>query len=1115
MQTTRYLHLVVTLCVSLCITTPGLAQNGVSPGTEKEKPPERLIYLPFKNLKAVLEKPEGSVLVPYADYIALWEKAFGEGFRKPEQVPVSAVISSASYSAKIEKDVANVSATLTVQVLEKGWAEVPIKFGETAIGKLTSDSGKVLLRGTGKGSYSLLLPTLGEHKVQLELTARVRTAPEGKILELEIPSVGITEFELLVPEADQAIELKPKTATQPLEVAEKESGIKASIGSTDKIFVRWHPQVGSKPEMELLASATNLMQVTVGDGLVHTDAWMTYEILRGQLEKLRLVVPKGQRVLDITSDAKVKSWNAVEEDDRQVISVDLLSRAEGKVTLEIHTEQAVTDEAFDVAGIEGTAASGIHALDVIRESGAISVKPASDLTLTVEEQRGLLRVEESDIDQRLRHPGALYYKYYSPLLRLKLLAKPVEPRLVVDHLTQLVFREDQLRLKSTLNYTIDRAGVFELTFKIPDDVTIENVFCDRMKQFDVSADKTLLTISLREKSLGSISLTVAANRNLDPAEPEADQTAPLLEPQKIELETGKVQIYAPDAIEVITDAERLVSVQPDPAPQAEAVPNARLVSSWIYNRRPLEIPIRTVRKPTRLTAVVVTRADVKQGQVQVLTRLNYYIEYAGIDTFRFSVPESLADKLQITSTAGGAAPAIKQQIREATAKDGWVTWTVEMQRDVLGVQPFEIKYDLVPVAGDGSNQESTLVEAIRVLDPYDREEGAEGKRDITISRTIGEITVVKERALSVMATATGGDVETIDVRELQHSTQDGIVAFRYFKQPTKLQLVSNKYEIQEVVETVVSKALVEMVLDRAGVATNRCRYVLKSSERQRLRLDLPENVEPLGVLVDRKPAVLEKAELAADKGWESYFINVARTKPSDEPFTLSVIFRHAFRPAPLQNAGGKLISRLPVIGGAANAGVAVQQLYVKIWVPPEYSLIGNPTIKEGNRVQQNFSVQTRTRLREWFSGRPSPTSGEQNLDAWIGHDTGGIFDFPTEGKWFQYMNLGGTRQIEVSWWHLPFYTFVVSGTLVVIALVLRNTSWENKITLLILGAFVSCTYAMRDQDLIFHGLQVAAYGLGALIAIWLIHGLLSRQIPSVSPPQVPPPLEPNSESLTT
>ena len=103
------------------------------------------------------------------------------------------------------------------------------------------------------------------------------------------------------------------------------------------------------------------------------------------------------------------------------------------------------------------------------------------------------------------------------------------------------------------------------------------------------------------------------------------------------------------------------------------------------------------------------------------------------------------------------------------------------------------------------------------------------------------------------------------------------------------------------------------------------------------------------------------------------------------------------------------------------------------------------------------------------------------------------------------MNLGGSKQIEVGWWHVPFYTWVISGALVLIALILRNTSWENKLTLVVIGLFAACAYALKDQDLIFHGIQVAAYGFAAMFAIWLIHGLLSWKPSSPPSTPVPPP----------
>ena len=171
MQATRLSRLVATFALAVTLACGPLAfgqangKGGEGPGDAKpavEKSSERLIYLPFKSLKAVFEKPDGSVFVPYADYLKLIEQAMGTGLRKADQPPIGGVITSATYTAKIEKDVAQISATLVVQVLDKGWVEVPVKFGEAAIGELSSDSGKVLLRGTGNGTYSLLLPTPGD-----------------------------------------------------------------------------------------------------------------------------------------------------------------------------------------------------------------------------------------------------------------------------------------------------------------------------------------------------------------------------------------------------------------------------------------------------------------------------------------------------------------------------------------------------------------------------------------------------------------------------------------------------------------------------------------------------------------------------------------------------------------------------------------------------------------------------------------------------------------------------------------------------------------------------------------------------------------------------------------
>ena len=95
----------------------------------------------------------------------------------------------------------------------------------------------------------------------------------------------------------------------------------------------------------------------------------------------------------------------------------------------------------------------------------------------------------------------------------------------------------------------------------------------------------------------------------------------------------------------------------------------------------------------------------------------------------------------------------------------------------------------------------------------------------------------------------------------------------------------------------------------------------------------------------------------------------------------------------------------------------------------------------------------------------------------------------------------------LGWWHRPFYTWIVSGAIVVIAVVLRRTTWENKLTLLIVAAFGACAYALTDADLVIHALAISAYGLAVLISLWLVHALLAWRptsgLVSITPASAP------------
>lgn len=1070
----------VVMCVAIS-ASPGFAQDdgeGADDGGDNKQDSagawERLIYTPYRDLKKVFDDQDSSVIMPYVDYLKMLEKADGPRTKQGGS-QVDGLITEASYVATVEKDLAKITAKLKIQVLGKPWVEIPVNFGQAAVGKMTASNKKTLLRGKGNGQYAILLSETGEHTVTLELVVRIRTSPDGRSLEFACPPVGITTFELSVPEPDQSVEVSPRLIAIPTDADDDETRVKASLGATAKIAAKWNPKASLKPQMDLLTSVTNHLQVTVDQGLVHEDAILQFEILRGELSELELAVPKGHRILDVTAaEAKVKGWKVTEEANRQLVKVELLAPANKRVVIEAHTEFPAGDEPFRVAGIdEDGTVHGIHALGAVRESGQVVVNHSTELNVSADKKTGLIRINNDEITPRLRKSSAIGYRFYSPKVDLTLSAKPIEPRILVATSSTVIFGDDELKLLADMAYNIERSGVFELQCKIPDGLKI-----DSCSQQYTEADG-VLTMTLPQKTMGPFSVSIRGHRDI--ADTNGQQVLPLLEPVNADRDTGFVYVFAPSAIEVVTDESSLKGAIPDPGTKVGRHANVRMVSAWSYSGRPVSIAVKTERKPTRLTASNATTVNVKQDNVSVVSRIAYAIENAGIDTFRFSVPEGTKAQVRLLTKRPGTA--IKSKQAADTAVDGQLIWTVVTQQEIVGQLVLEVSYDLKPDAAGDTEAFQLDAAPARVLDPTDEPEDAPNK--VTLVRVVGEVAVEKAQPLSVAATATGDDIEAIDVRELtQLNQKNAYMAYRYYKQPVSLAVSSEKYAIQEVVETVVSRALAEVVLDRDVMANYLCRYRIKSSERQRLRVDLPIKAELLDPLVNGSRVALEAIENAEglEEGWDAYRVIMTGRSLVDEDFVLTLQFRAPISTErPFKGWGGTQFIRLPMIGGTQQTGVVLQHLRTAIYVPRDYALVSTP---------DNLENESKSWLTSLWPLRVTTAFNPKTLDTWIGDTSSGIAEFPRDGHGYLYSSLGAREMVQLTWWNLPKWIWGVSGIVFLVGFVLRRTSWENKLTVALVAAFLLALYALIDREMAVHILAAAIYGMLAVAALWLISGLL-------------------------
>src|SRR5690606_23915895 len=160
------------------------------------------------------------------------------------------------------------------------------------------------------------------------------------------------------------------------------------------------------------------------------------------------------------------------------------------------------------------------------------------------------------------------------------------------------------------------------------------------------------------------------------------------------------------------------------------------------------------------------------------------------------------------------------------------------------------------------------------------------------------------------------------------------------------------------------------------VATFRCRYRIKSTERQRLEIALPRGIVPLTVLVGDREVRLEPVAVGGEQRTDTYFVNVARSGESDEPFHLTLQYLLSFTEPPFDTGfmRGRIDVPLPMIG-AADGSAATQELRTIVWVPEEFALIGDPS---------GFELEGRTLLWSSLMGGPKQAFPNRNDQSWVG-----------------------------------------------------------------------------------------------------------------------------------
>jgi hypothetical protein len=1141
---------------------------------------EQSIYIPYEKLRKVFEKEGRGVFLPYERFRELW-KAARDKTRPPAEPepPVGALITEVNNEATAEKDVVRVRAEVKIEVLAEGWNEVPLHLADAAITKATLDGQPARIVPQNDAGYKLLVHKEGDQPKQVELSLEyakaITRAPGQNSVSFQAPRAPVSRWQVRIPEPGVKVDLHPLIAATEVPVSPKEGDepaapapgpdetvVLAFVGAAPTVRIEWTPKAEGATGLEALASVQAEQQVTVSEGVTRTRAELAYAISRAELGVLNIEVPAGQKVVNVF-DPNVRQWTVDQSGNTQQITVQLFEPAKGSQSVVVELEQFARgegneqrpqageenqgDEAKQAEKVEtpGEPAGGpagelrvpvVEAVGVGRQQGVVVVRVAEGLRAEASQVSGLLQVDAAELPPALKRGNWTFsYRYAAVPFDLRFRLEKVQPRIVADSLVEAQLEPKRLALDMLTVYTIERAGVFRLDLDVPPLYEVRDVRGRKAAgaspvQVDThhreGDDNTRLVVNLARKAIGRVALFVRLEKDLDePAllTPAGKSDVPLAIPQvvpdSVSRASGRLVVYAtenllvnpvedePEGFRSITTGAALEGMEPAPGRDRSQV---HPVKAYAFVQKRGELVLRAERRKPLVRVRQLLVARIEHGSVHFEATFFYNVLYSSVNSLRIDVPKDVAAELRNTTES--------MQEKEMVpvpddVPEGYVAWSFAGEAELIGEQKVELewKQQLDEEVGSGK--------PVEVVIPHLIPAG--------VDLPWGQIVLTKAETIDLRESGETVGLRPVDPQQdlMPGADVPGAAAAYEFHDDWSLTIAATRYELEEVQQTSIERAVLRMVVTRADKITIQALYRMRSA-LQRLAVRIPT-----GGQFDVEPRINgRRVPLEIEQGRQDEYLIPLVGQEADESFLLELRYTvpckgrtfRLDRPLfPLQaQAGGEPEGDHGPQAGSASAGLsepAMQQMYLCVYIPEKLDLVK----KEGP-----WTEHFRWGLSDTLDFRPVARPNDRQLLDWVAPKQNPGESFPTDGRLYVFSALrpapppdGSLRLVTVD---ADWLSLCVIGAVVLVGLVLVPCRAGKRV--LVVGAFVVASvicgvfYPILMWQVCDRPTAAACLVVLVVWAVWYLVWTRPRAIarrgarPSDQPPPGPQPATPGPRS---
>lgn len=889
---------------------------------------ERSIYVPYEDLQAVFEQDGRGVFLPYREFLDLWNQLSIKRKDDTALPPADGVLSAATYSAKVEgrdEQVLAIDATLKVESFkEKGWATVPLIQGGLNIAE--AETGEATLHLGPKG-YELILPKKGPYEIKLKLYAKVQRNSGQRSAVLNLPKAGVSKFEATLPEQGWHFDIRPGAAYSTEKTPDGGTKLAFFFGETERFDVSWQKQ-GEETTLTPLLFVESDLTASLIPGALQTEATLHYRILRSGVDQFSVDVPAGHEVLAVSGE-NIKDWNVAAQGAAQRLTVTLHAPAKNAYVIGLNLEKAVDTLPAEIE------APRVAAVDVVRQRGSVTLRHSGELEIEAVTSEGLTQqsLGVSPVQVPAANAGmpappspdgsatTIFgrFRHLSMPFSMTFSAKRAEPVVEVESWTRFTVDPDASRFLTRLDYDVKRVGIFESKVVIP--AGFENVEATGPLVEDFSEETTdgkrTLTVKFRNRAEGRFSVNL--NGRLVRATPEEVATVPVFNPLDTQRHEGKVGLEIHTSLDPNTqDAGDLrqqdvsllqgapVAANAQGAPGTSAIPGSGpLQIGFRYRGEAKPATIGFKLKEPQVNAEVFTLVEVREQLVRYRWTIAYNVLYAGVDTFVFRLPSSIAGDLRVD---GAIVKEIKKDYAPPTpaapAGEGQVFWAVVLRDKRMGAYELTLSYDRPLSEAEVSGATPPAPAPADAADAGKANDAPTGRHfkialpEIALSdvfRETGQIAVVKDDNLEILeAKATA--LEAIDPKELGGGlAREGVfLAYKYRLHPLALDLDVSRNEFLPVPQAVVTYASLTSVVSSDRAIVSEVVYWVKNNAKQFFSVSLPEGGKMVSdIYVNGDPqqpmrradedVVLIRLPVGGDQSGRAFAVRFVFEMPSPDP----------------------------------------------------------------------------------------------------------------------------------------------------------------------------------------------------------------------------------------